>query len=400
MRTSAARRAPSPDAVSGRRRWGILAASFVAQAASAVTVHGPAFLIPALHHRRGLSLAEAGVVAAAPTVGVVLALFAWGLYVDRHGERPALLLGLAGTAGCGTLAALVHSTVALVGLLVLAGAAAASTSVASGRVVVGWFPPHRRGLAMGIRQMAQPVGVGLAAITMAVLAAQHGVRVALWFPALAAAAAALLVALVVIDPPRGAARVGPAPNPYRGDRFLARVHGVSMLLVVPQFLVWTFALVWLGDARGWSAGAAGLLVALAQVLGAAGRIGVGQLSDSVGSRMRPLRWVTLAALVTMAALGATAALGWSAAVALLVVATVVTVADNGLAFTAVAEHAGPHWSGRALGVQNTGQFLTAAAVPPLSGLLIAHAGYGVAFGAVALFPLVALPLVPRRDAAV
>src|SRR3546814_6237667 len=42
--------------------------------------------------------------------------------------------------------------------LFLAGAAAASTASASGRVVVGWFPPERRGLAMGIRQMAQPVG--------------------------------------------------------------------------------------------------------------------------------------------------------------------------------------------------------------------------------------------------
>ena len=63
----------------------------------------------------------------------------------------------------------------------------------------------------------------------------------------------------------------------------------------------------------------------------------------------------------------------------MVVGTVVTVADNGLAFTAVAERAGPFWSGRALGVQNTAQFLTASAVPPLAGLLIAHRGYDVAF---------------------
>ena len=51
-----------------------------------------------------------------------------------------------------------------------------------------------------------------------------------------------------------------------------------------------------------------------------------------------------------------------------------TVADNGLAFTAVAERAGPFWSGRALGVQNTAQFLTASAVPPLAGLAVPHRG--------------------------
>ena len=60
---------------------------------------------------------------------------------------------------------------------------------------------------------------------------------------------------------------------------------------------------------------------------------------------------------------------------LLVVASTVTVADNGLAFTSVAERAGSYWSGRALGVQNTAQYLTAAAVAPVAGLAITHWGY-------------------------
>jgi len=69
--------------------------------------------------------------------------------------------------------------------------------------------------------------------------------------------------------------------------------------------------------------------------------------------------------------------------------------DNGLAFTAVAEIAGPRWAGRAFGIQNTGQYLTAAAVPPVAGLLIQHCGYGWTFAAVALFAAAAVPLVPR-----
>ncbi len=396
--TSAEQAAPRPE-VGQARRWAILGVSFLAQAASAVTVHGPAFLIPALHSHRGMSLATAGLVAAAPTVGVMAALIGWGYVVDVVGERRVLLLGLAGTGGFGVLAALAHGTVLLAVALFLAGAAAASCNVASGRVVVGWFPAHRRGLAMGIRQMAQPVGVGIGAVTIAVVAEQHSVSAALWFPAGAAVLALLLVTVLLVDPPRPARRAGSAPSPYVGDRFLWRVHGVSVLLVVPQFLVWTFALVWLNDARGWSAGAAGGLVGATQVLGALGRIGIGQLSDMVGSRMRPLRWVAVAAALTMALLGLTDHLDWAVAVLLLVVATVVTVADNGLAFTAVAERAGPFWAGRALGVQNTAQFLTASAVPPLAGLAIGQLGYAAVFGLAALFPIVATPLVPRRDAA-
>jgi sugar phosphate permease len=34
---------------------------------------------------------------------------------------------------------------------------------ASGRLVLGWFGPGERGLAMGLRQTAQPLGTMLAA---------------------------------------------------------------------------------------------------------------------------------------------------------------------------------------------------------------------------------------------
>jgi MFS family permease len=379
------------------RRWSMLAASTLAQASAAVMMHGPAFLIPVLHLREGMSLAQAGLVAACPTIGVMLTLVAWGAVTDRRGERFVLLTGLSATVVFGVAAAMSGGIAMLAITLFFAGGAAASTNAASGRVVVGWFPPERRGLAMGIRQMAQPVGVGVAAISIAVVADRSGVHAALWVPTIACAIAVVVVALVVIDPPRPEARAGVAVNPYRQDSFLARIHGVSVLLVVPQFLVWTFALVWLVQDRDWSPAAAGAVVAVAQVAGALGRIAVGHLSDVVGSRMRPLRWVAFAAGATMALLGLTAALDLGVAVLLVVVATLVTVADNGLAFTAVAERAGPFWSGRALGVQNTAQFLTASAVPPLAGLAVTHAGYAAAFAVGALFPVLAAPLVPVRE---
>src|SRR5690606_9263858 len=145
------------------------------------------------------------------------------------------------------------------------------------------------------------------------------------------------------------------------DRFLARVHSTSMLLVVPQFVVWTFGLTWLVDELGWAAGLAGVVVAGTQLLGAGGRIAAGHLSDLVGSRTRPMRWIAWAAAATMLALGGAAAGSGPVAVALavllLVVASTVTVADNGLAYAAVAERAGAFWTGRALGIQNTGQYL-------------------------------------------
>jgi MFS family permease len=99
----------------------------------------------------------------------------------------------------------------------------------------------------------------------------------------------------------------------------------------------------------------------------------------------------------MACLALADRLDLAVAVALMVLATTVTVADNGLAFTAVAERAGPFWSGRALGVQNTAQFLAAAATAPVAGTAISAWGYPATFGLAALFPVAALALAPSRD---
>lgn len=376
----------------------MLIVSTIAQAASSAAQNGPAFLIPTLHHS-GMSLAQAGLVAGAPIAGTMCTLVLWGVVVDRIGERFVMIASLVGTTlGLAVSASLSHQHVALMVAMFATGAASAGTAAASGRVVVGWFPPQRRGMVMGIRQISQPLGVAFASLTIPVVAEAHGVGAALDVPVALGAAATLACLLTIVDPPRPArTSAAHAANPYRSDHYLARIHVASALLVIPQFTVWSYMLVWLQIERHWAAGAAGLLVATAQLLGSIGRIAAGQLSDVVGSRMRPLRWIAALASVTMLALGvAMGAHAWIA-VPLIVAASVVTVADNGLAFTATAERAGPWWSGRALGVQNTGQFLTAAAVPSVVGSAITATGYAAAFGFTALFPLAALVILPLAD---
>jgi MFS family permease len=185
-------------------------------------------------------------------------------------------------------------------------------------------------------------------------------------------------------------------NPYRSSGFLWRVHLVSVLLVVPQFTLSTYGLVWLVG-LGWSTPAAGLLVGASQFVGAVGRILVGAWSDRAGSRVGPLRIVAVAAAAVMGALALVDVSHWAPAAVFLVVATSVTVADNGLAYTSVAEAAGPSWSGRALGAQNTGQFLAASAVGPGVGALVGVLGFAASFAIVAALPLLALPVVPRAD---
>lgn len=376
----------------------MLVLGLLAQVAGSFFVAAPVFLLPYFQSDRGLSLAEAGLFAAAPNLGMVLTLVLWGALADRYGERVVIVVGLTVTT-VAALAAALSPGGWLVAALLLGGMGAASANAASGRVVVGWFDPRRRGLAMGIRQMAQPLGVALAGLVVPAVSAAGGIPAAFLVPFAAGVLVSLACALWIVNPPRPAASSQTSAvttNPYRADRTLLRIHAVSCLLVFPQYVVATFGVVWL-TALGWSPVAAGAVVGLSQLVGAVGRIGVGAWSDRVASRMGPLRWVSMAAIVVMLLMSVSGQVAPVLAPVILVLAATVTVADNGLEFTAVAEIAGPSWAGRALGIQNTGQYVAAAAVGPAMGLVISLIGFPLGFAITAVFPLLSLPLIPRQE---
>jgi sugar phosphate permease len=378
------------------RRWLILIVGLLAMIAGCAYQYGLPYLIPALRQDNGLSLREAAIVISCPVAGLLVALTLWGIAADRWGERIILCTGLS-VAGLALLAATRTSGSAELGAcFFVAGAGGASIHAASGRLILGWFAAHERGLAMGVRQTGQPLGVGLAALTLPPLAARAGLDGGLYLLAGCCLGAALLVGLLVRDPERPAAgQEHRAGSPYRTP-VLWRIHAASALLVVPQFAVSAFALVYLVDARGWDAATAGRVLAVTQVGGAVARLAVGHWSDRAGSRVRPMRTLALTIGLVMAILAVGALSGREVATVALLAAAVITVTTNGLAFTAVAEYAGRSWAGRALGIQNTGQNLLAAATPPALGALVTGAAYGTAFAAVVVFPLAAAVLIPAH----
>ena len=278
----------------GGQRWVVLVAGLFAMTAGCTFQYGLAYLIPAFR-AEGLSLEQAGILVACPTAGLLLTLVAWGAAADRWGER--LVLG-AGLALAGTLllvGATVHGTAALGACLVAAGAAGASVYAASGRLILGWFPARQRGLAMGIRQSAQPLGVAVAALALPSIGA-HGRAPALALPGhvLPGRRGRWSRWSCVIRRGRHARPAAHGGSPYRGGphrtaTILWRIHAASALLVVPQFAVATFALVFLVDAHGLDPVTAGRILAVAQACGAFSRLGAGVWSDRVGSRMRPMR---------------------------------------------------------------------------------------------------------------
>ena len=103
----------------------------------------------------------------------------------------------------------------MLALLAAGGAAAASVFAASGRMIMGWFPRTERGLAMGIRQTAQPLGVAVAGLVLPGLAQRNGA-----FGAMVVPAALCLLAALAGDR-RGARPGAPAAGP-------GRAHGLAL----------------------------------------------------------------------------------------------------------------------------------------------------------------------------
>jgi MFS family permease len=365
----------------------VLAAGTAAQACFAAFGIGLPVLAPTLRDEYGLSLGEIGIVLSAEWLGALATLLAWGLAADRLGERLVLSLGLAGCSAALAGAAYAPDLPLLVLLLAAAGAAGAGVISSSGRAVVHWFGPHERGLALGVRQTALPLGGLVAALTVPALAAAGGSEAAFLFMAFLCLGGAIVGGAVVRS--RDGDDVFETASLARTlrDGRLWRLCVASGLYLYAQVAVIGFGVLFLHDERGFSEGSAALAIAGAQVLAAALRIGLGRWSDLLGSRVLPLRRVGVATFATLVGAAALASATTWLLVPVLVLVGGLSMAWNGLSFAAAAELAGPARSGAAIGLQQSALAAAGVVAPLVFAGTIAVASWGAAFGFAALFPL-------------
>jgi sugar phosphate permease len=369
-------------------RWIVLAVGVAGTMVVGALRQGLPALGPAVRDAFALSVSEVGLVFGALAVGMTIALVPFGALADRLGERLVLAAGLTATAGAVGLAALAGSFGLLLAGLFLMGAFGASATGASGRAVMGWFSRRERGLALGIRQTAIPLGGALAALTLPAIAIASGLDAALLALAGFTLAAAVLSALLMRDPPPPPANrpVVEAPPPMRDAR-IWRLGLGSGLLVMAQAAVIGFVVLFLADERGLAVTDAALVLAAIQIGAAGSRIWIGIRSDRLERRIVPMRHTALAGAVLLAAAAALSdAPGW-VVLPLLVAAGVAISSWNGLAFTAAAEMSGRARAGTAMSLQNTLVSVLSAATAPLFGLLVDATSYQAAYLAVAVAPV-------------
>lgn len=370
-----------------RYRWAVLAAGTVATATSAAFGIGLPVIVPTLRAEYDLSIGQVGVVLAASWIGMTLTLLPWGLLADRFGERVALTIGLVGCAFFLAAAAFAPSFETLVALLGLAGAAGAAVNSSSGRAVMHWFGSDERGLALGVRQTAIPVGGLVAALTLPHLAAAGGSEAAFLFLAALCAVGALTGAVFLRG--REAADGIEAASVARiiADTRLWRLSVGSSLYLYAQIAVIGFGVLFLVEEHDFSEQTAALVFAGSQVLAAVFRIGGGRWSDRIGRRVALIRQLGVAIACTLVATALLTDGPITLLVPTLVLAGGLTMAWNGLSFTAAAELAGPVRTGAAIGFQQTVLAACGIAAPVVFAATVSSTSWELAFLVAAIVPL-------------
>ncbi len=367
----------------------ILAAGTLAQASFSTASVGLPALAPAIRAHYRLSLSETGVVLAAIGIGMLFTLLPWGFAADRFDERVVIAVGLVGAGVAFGVAAETTGFGTLVGALIAAGALGASVNAASGRAIMGWFPPGELGVALGIRQTAVPIGGALGAIVLPILGDTRPAFFALGGACFAGAivATAFMRSSPATEPELELTDVG---RPLH-DRRMWLLGGGTALFLTAQIGITGFVVLFLHDHRHVSTHAAAALLASINVLAIGARIGSGRISDRLHTRLRPLRVIGVALAAATAAVAVLVDAPLAVLVPAFAVAGVLSMAWNGLAFAAAAEAAGASRTGAALGFQQTLLGVVVAGAPPAFAAAAASS-WRLAFALAAVGPLVGVLL--------
>jgi nitrate/nitrite transporter NarK len=260
-----------------------------------------------------------------------------------------------------------------------------------------WFPAAERGFALGVRQTAIPVGGLVSALVLPALSLHASF---VFLAALCLAGAAF--GFAVIHEREGSAEDDVLEPRGLGatlrDHRLWLLCGASSFYLVAQLAIMGFLVLFLHDERGLTESAAAGVLAGVQVVAAVMRIGGGRWSDRLGSRVRPLRIVGLASALTLAVAAALLSAPLPLLIAAFVLAGGLSMAWNGLSFTAAAEIAGRSRAGAALGMQQSALAAAGAIVPPAFAAVVAASSWRLGFGVAAVFPLAGVVLLrPLRS---
>ena len=381
-----------------RYRWYALGLTTFTQAASAAVTSALGPIAPLLMAEFAIGRAEVGLVQTSVYLSATWSALVGGRLADRVGERSALIVaGL--ITGCGALGAgFTGPYWAFLAAAFVMGLGTGVQNPAGSAAVMRWFPPRRRGFAMGIRQTGVPVGGVLASTVWPWVATAWGWRASYSLAGVMALAGTVLLVVSYFDPKREDAAgqvVRSLPDLMR-DRRLFLLALTYNGQIVAQYSVTVYLVLFLHEVLGLSVIAASGLLALVNLVAIGGRIGWGLTSDALfGGARRPALLIiivlTLAGMLMAAAMPANAPFG--AAIVLAGLLGLSAFSWTGIYGTLAIELAGSASAASAVAWVHLLGGVGSLGGPPLFGFLVDRTGsYRIAWlaaGAAVLIGLLA-----------
>ncbi|WP_335998753.1 MFS transporter [Halorientalis halophila] len=361
-----------------RSYWWTVSLVSLWQVAASICYYTVFAATPFFRDAFGLTRFTVGFVLAALTLGYAVWLLPVGSLIDRFGEKRALVIGLVGlSAGAAAVAGAPTYGLLLAAAFFL-GSTYATAIPGTNKAVYDAVAAGRQNLAMGVKQVGVTAGSGVSALLVTGLAG-----VLFWQAGfLLAAGFGLVVAAVFALAYRGTEGGGTAE--YPDFRALARNRPYRALVAAGFFLgaaLFTttgYTVLYVHEAIGASIAFGGVVLALVQLFGSAGRLVGGWLSDNLpGDPQRRIGAILLGQAVAGAGLFVVVPAtdsAWGAVVAFSALGFFV-LGNTGVYYSYMATLVGPDEMGGATAGGQLALVVGSIVAPPAFGYLADTVGY-------------------------
>jgi predicted MFS family arabinose efflux permease len=358
-------------------RIGILTLAHVVGTLPIVSVMAMA---PVIQQDLALSVTQVGLLVSgyymAQTIGAVPA----GGLADRIGVGSALLVSHALLIAGALIFSQADAFAGAVAGTVVMGFGYSIVNPSTAKGILTWFSARRRATAMGVKQTGVPIG--------GVLAAANGALVTLfsWQSIFVTMACVIfangLLCILLVEAQHQTAHTSITAT-IRQMMQVGRVTNIRVLFLanIPwnmgQANFFSYLTIFMREAAGASQPVAGLVLGLAQVSSALGRIGWGVVSDTLfhGGRKRITVGLCAASAVLMLAMTAVEPGPGVWLGVILAFGLGITIASYPtLAQTLAVESVEPGQSGAALGYSLMGTSIGGVVGPPIFGAVVDYTG--------------------------
>lgn len=340
----------------------------------------------------GLSRLRVGFVVTALTLGYALWLLPVGALVDRFGERRTLVIGLVGLSAGAAMVASARTYGLLLATSFFLGSMYSAAIPGTNKAVYDNVATGRQNLAMGIKQVGVTAGSGISALLVTGLAGVLFWQVGFFI----ATGAGLVVAVTFAVVYRGGDTAKTAGYPdFRAlsyNRPYRTLLASGFFLGAALFTTTGYTVLYVHEAIGASVAFGGVVLALVQLFGSAGRLVGGWLSDTLPGDPQVrigaiLIGQTVASAVFFVVVAATDGV-WHSTVAFAVLGFFV-LGNTGVYYSYMATLVGPDEMGGATAGGQLALVVGSIVAPPAFGYLADTVGYRGAWWLLAAGSLVA-----------